>query len=159
MILARRRRRSVLGCEERGGGRRKERKRNNKKLFLSPPPTTAKCRNRTWPYVTHHPQNLAKPNRRGHRCVHRVVTPSPAHKNDYFFFWTIAGSQWRQAQILSRWLVGANGHSDLLREPLRPPYRRHFRSSVDLAAHRSRAPHLNRCIVKGWTLDLIGTGY
>ena len=80
-------------------------------------------------------------------------------KKRFIFFWAIAGSQWRQAQILSRWLVGANGHGDLLREPLRPPYRRHFRSSVDLAAHRSRAPHLNRCTPKGWTLDLIGTGY
>ena len=82
--------------------------------------------------------------------------PGSAHK---FFFRAIAGSQWRQAQILSPWLVGASGHGDLLREPLRPPYRRHFRSSVDLATHRSRAPRLNRCIVKGWTLDLIGTGY
>ena len=40
--------------------------------------------------------------------------PGSAHKNDCFFFWTIAGSQWRRAQILSRWLVGANGHGDLL---------------------------------------------
>ena len=50
--------------------------------------------------------------------------PGSAHN---FFFLAIAGSQWRQAQILSPWLVGASGHGDLLREPLRPPYRRHFR--------------------------------
>ena len=87
-----------------------------------------------------------------------LARPWICSQKTIIFLLTIAGSQWRQAQILSRWLVGANGHGDLLREPLRPPYRRHFRSSVDLAAHRSRAPHLNRCILKGWTLDLIGTG-
>jgi len=61
-------------------------------------------------------------------------------KDNYFLFWTIVGSQWLQAQILSRWPVGANGHGDLLREPLRPPYRRHSRSSVDLAAHIGHEP-------------------
>ena len=62
-------------------------------------------------------------------------------KDNYFLFWTIVGSQWLQAQILSRWPVGANGHGDLLREPLRPPYRRHFQSSVDLASPTTKAHH------------------
>ena len=74
-----------------GGGGRREMEGERKKLFLAPPPTTAKCRNRTWPYVTHHPQSLAKPNRRGHRCVHRVMTPSLSCKTGcrrhiYFYF-------------------------------------------------------------------------
>ena len=65
--------------KEREEGRRekKKEKKGEKKLFLAPPPTTANCRNHTWHYVTHHPQSLAEPNRRGHRCVHRVMTPSP----------------------------------------------------------------------------------
>ena len=81
--------------------------------------------------------------------------------HDYVSSGQSRGVRWRQAQILSRWLVGAYGHGDLLPEPLRPPYQRHFRSSVDLAlaAHMPRAPRLNRCILKGWTLDLIGIGY
>ena len=63
--------------ERRGEGEKKKEKKGEKKLFLAPPPTTANCRNHTWHYVTHHPQSLAEPNRRGHRCVHRVMTPSP----------------------------------------------------------------------------------
>ena len=62
---------------EREGRKERKKEKGRKKLFLSPPPTTANCRNHTWHYVTHHPQSLAKPNRRGHRCVHRVMTPSP----------------------------------------------------------------------------------